>query len=226
MKKLFTNIEFKNTSTKDQLPLKCYNCGNTFYVTKRTIIVASDLKQRKQAKFCSINCSNEAQTKRQKLNCTNCNRIFEKKLKEIKKSKNHFCSRSCAGTYNNKHKTHGTRRSKLEVWLEDQLNDLYPILNIDFNKKDTIGSELDIYIPSMKLAFELNGIFHYEPIYGEDKLQQIQENDTNKFQACQKKEISLCSIDTSQQKYFKEKSSKKYLDIITTIINQRTLLNS
>jgi hypothetical protein len=66
----------------------------------------------------------------------------------------------------------------------------------------------------------------YEPIYGEDKLQQIQENDKNKFQLCQKHNISLCVIDTSGQNYFKEKTSKKYFDIIVNIINQRTMLNS
>lgn len=77
----------------------------------------------------------------------------------------------------------------------------------------------------MKLAFELNGMFHYEPIFGEVKLNQILENNNNKFQSCQKHNISLCYIDTSQQKYFKPKSSQKYLDIITTIINQRTILS-
>jgi len=45
---------------------------------------------------------------------------------------------------------------------------LYPDLVIHFNKKDAINSELDIYIPSLKLAFELNGIFHYEPIFGKE----------------------------------------------------------
>jgi hypothetical protein len=79
---------------------------------------------------------------------------------------------------------------------------------------------LDIYLPSLKLAFELNGIFHYEPIYGTEKLNQIQNNDNKKFKLCYKNEISLCIIDVSQQKYFKAQTSKKYLNIITTIINQ------
>ena len=116
---------------------------------------------------------------------------------------------SCAGTYNNTHKTHGTRRSKLEVWIEEQLTKLYPNLEIHFNQKDTINSELDIYIPSMKIAFELNGIFHYEPIFGEDQLNKIQNNDHRKFAACHEAGISLCVIDTSGQKYFKPKSSQR-----------------
>jgi hypothetical protein len=103
--------------------------------------------------------------------------------------------------------------------LEAQLTTLYPTLDILYSDKTTINSELDIYIPSLRLAFELNGIFHYEPIYGEDKLTQITNNDNRKFQACLEQAIQLCIIDTSGQKYFKESTSQKYLDIITTIIN-------
>ena len=155
------------------------------------------------------------------LECRNCGKPFYKTPSEIKKTKNHFCSRSCAATHNNQNKTHGTRRSKLEFWLEQELPLLFPDLELHFNRKDTINSELDIYIPSLKLAFELNGIFHYEPIYGEHKLSQIRNNDQRKFQACLEQEIELCIIDSSGQKYFKDKSSRKYLDIISTLIKQK-----
>jgi hypothetical protein len=105
--------------------------------------------------------------------------------------------------------------------LEQQLPILYPDMEFHFNRKDTINSELDIYIPTLSLAFELNGIFHYEPIYGPDKLSQIQNNDHRKFQACLEKGIELCITDTSSLSYFKEQSAKKYLDIITNIINMK-----
>lgn len=226
MKPLYTDNEFKNSKSTDKLPCKCYQCNNIFYEYKKIIANALRSYHNQQTKYCSQKCHGLSKIRKQKVNCKNCNVEFEKLPNEIKKTKNNFCSRSCAASYNNKHKTHGTRRSKLEMWLEDQLNILYPNLNILFNDKETIKSELDIYIPSMKLGFELNGIFHYEPIYGEDKLQKIQENDFNKFQACQKQNISLCSIDTSGQKYFKPKTSQRYLDIITTIINKERLLNS
>ena len=81
------------------------------------------------------------------------------------KSGHLFCNHSCAATYNITHKTVGTRRSKLEVWLESQLRELYPNLTLLPNDKTAINSELDFYFPELKLAFELNGIFHYEPIY-------------------------------------------------------------
>jgi hypothetical protein len=87
---------------------------------------------------------------------------------------------------------------------------LYPNLEIKYNSKEEIHSELDIYIPKYKLAFELNGIFHYEPIFGGQKLEQTQNNDKNKFQLCQENKISLCVIDTSSLKYFKEQNAEKY----------------
>lgn len=59
---------------------------------------------------------------------------------------------------------------------------------------------MDIYIPVLSLAFELNGIFHYEPIYGEGKLLSIQNNDDRKFQACLEHDIELCIINSSEQK--------------------------
>lgn len=93
-------------------------------------------------------------------------------------------------------------------------------MEIHFNRKDTIGSELDIYFPSLKIAIELNGIFHYEPIFGDVKLQKIQENDQNKFQMCQKHGIGLCVIDTSGMKYMKPKNAQKYLDVIIDIIGE------
>lgn len=73
----------------------------------------------------------------------------------------------------------------------------------------------------MKLAFELNGIFHYEPIYGDKKLNQIQNNDTRKFQACLEKGIEMCIIDVSSLSYFKTTNAKKYLDIVCGLIDMK-----
>lgn len=101
--------------------------------------------------------------------CKNCKKLFQKAQSQINQTKNNFCSSSCAATYNNTHKTTGTRRSKLEVWLETKLPEIYLNQEFHFNGKDTINSELDIYLPKLSLAFELNGIYHYEPIHGPKK---------------------------------------------------------
>lgn len=138
---------------------------------------------------------------------------------ELKKNKYQFCSGSCSATYWNQHKTWGSNRSKLEKWIEEQFANLYPNLEIHYNRTDAINAKLDIYIPSLKLAFELNGIFYYEPIFGKDRLDKTQTNDGRKFQACLEKKIELCVIDTSSVKYFKHQNVIPFLNIITKIIN-------
>lgn len=175
--------------------------------------------------FCSRACVHKFNTTKQLIVCKRCCKEFYKTLGQIKRSPNHFCCKSCACTWNNMHKKYGTRRSKLEVWIEERLMQLYSDLVIEFNQKDAINSELDIYIPSLKLAFELNGIFHYEPIFGKEKLKSIKNNDNRKYQACIDAGISLCIINTSAQSYVKPKTSQKYLDIICRIIELNIAVN-
>ena len=220
MKALYTKEEFNKAKLKDKLSCECYICSKPFLVKKHSIMYA--LKgTRDYAKYCSKPCQSIGQIKRQKCNCLNCGLEFGKKIAEFKRSKKHFCSQSCSVSYNNTHKKTGTRRSKLEIYLEQQLTILYPALQIDYNKKDTINSELDIYIPSLKLAVELNGIYHYEPIHGQNKLEQIQNNDQRKFQACLEKNIELLLIDVSGFKHWKEEKANFFLKIIVQIINDK-----
>jgi len=223
MKPLFTEEEFNNAKSEDKLPCECYYCKKQFFPYKKAI--KHELKSNSGwIKFCSIACHNRYKFGESVLTkCSNCNKHIYKDPSQIKKSKtgNIFCSKSCAATYNNKHKIHGTRRSKLEIYLEKQLTLLYPSLEILYNNKETINSELDIYIPSFKLAFELNGIFHYEPIFGDEKLGKIQNNDERKFQACLENQIELVLIDVSSLGYFKPKNADKYLNIIINIINKK-----
>jgi hypothetical protein len=221
MKQLYTQSEFNNAKTNDKLPCECYVCGRVFYKEKRAIVSTLKNVCGHKGKYCSIKCRSIGVYKQIEIKCTNCNTTVLKFPNQIKKYKNHFCSSSCAATYNNKHKVSGNRRSKLEIWIEERLKNLYPHLEILYNKSDAINSELDIYIPSLNIAFELNGIFHYEPIFGINKLQQIQKNDIFKSKLCLENKIDLCTIDVSQQKYFKESTSKKFLDIIISIINER-----
>jgi hypothetical protein len=222
MNKIFTEKEFNLAKSMDELKLKCYHCDKIFFKYKKEI--KTILKRGiDKGKYCSVECRNNSRKNRTNVNCDNCNLVFEKKVTQITKSKSgkNFCSKSCAVTFNNKNKTYGTRRSKLESWIEERLIELYPNIEFHFNQKTAINSELDIYIPSLNIAFELNGIFHYEPIYGVDKFNQIKENDISKTKLCHEAKIDLCIIDTSSQINFKESTSKKFLEIIVKIINQR-----
>lgn len=73
----------------------------------------------------------------------------------------------------------------------------------------------------LKLAFEINGIHHYEPIYGVDKLLKTQANDHKKYQSCLEKGIELCSINTSKQLHFKESNAAPFLKIIKDVLDQQ-----
>lgn len=206
--------------TNQLYSLECSNCKNLFQRLKKHILHAlkNNLKM-----VCSKKCFHNSQNLSSTVNCSHCDTKIKKPQAEIKKNKsgNFFCNQSCAASFNNTHKKFGNRKSKLEIWLESKLSIQYPELKILYASKEAINSELDIYIPSLNLAFELNGIYHYEPIHGQDKLDKIQNNDHRKFQACLEKGIELCIIDTSQHKYVKEQTNLKYLEIIKKIIDRK-----
>lgn len=175
--------------------------------------------------YCSKACKGKASDFSVHVPCGQCGTILHKKRRELNGSKSGklFCGHACSATYNNSRGTGGSagkRISKLEIWMAAQLKEQYPELEFHFNRKDTIGSELDIYIPSLKLAFELNGIFHYEPIFGDVKLAGIQNNDRRKFSACAERGIGLCIIDVSKHKYVKPSTCAPYLKIVTDIIDE------
>lgn len=196
--------------------LICPGCNTSFY--KEVKYINQNIK-RGCIPVCSRQCNYIARSKRGKvtISCKECNKVVVKRVSAM--SKNNFCSQSCSARYNNKNKKVGSRRSKLEIYIENQLSKIYPQLSIQYNNKKIIGSELDIYLPALRLAFELNGIYHYEPIHGIDKLQSIQTNDINKFQKCQELGISLCIINCSSMKHFKKLTADIFLNIIKNIID-------
>jgi hypothetical protein len=214
--------KIKYYKSHEKIDFLCDFCNNVFQRTKKGVY--DSLNHNKKFIVCSKNCQNKMMSQIKGIPliclCKQCNISFLKKQSQIKKTKNNFCSRSCAGKYNSEHKTVGNRRSKIEFYIETQLCNKYNF-EILFNNKEIINAELDIYIPSLKLAFELNGIFHYEPIYGCDKLKKIQTNDNRKFQACLEKNIELCILDISRMKNFKKERANEYILIINKIIDDK-----
>ena len=201
--------------------LICDNCHNDF--TRDSKSMKTGGRKKSNFIFCSKNCYTVFQSFKIDITCSNCNLSFKRINSQIKKSKsgNQFCTKSCAATHNNLNKSYGIRRSKLEKQIETQITSLYTDLDFEFNQKTAIGSELDIFIPKLKLAFELNGIYHYEPIHGTNKLNKTKNNDQLKFALCHQNKISLCVIDISFIKNFKPIKAQRILKIITDIIEDK-----
>ena len=112
---LYSDNDFKIAKYDDKLPLKCYQCHQTFFFIKKNIL--QEIREnRGRLKFCNQKCHHDYNmpTLRKEVNCKQCDKIFIKKNHEIIKTKNNFCSKSCAAIYNNAHKTKGTTVSKLE----------------------------------------------------------------------------------------------------------------
>lgn len=182
----YSEIEFMTAKSRDFLDVECERCHRLFKRLKKDVVRA--LNDPTRGKVCSNTCKlanlKDSNVKHDQLlnqvNCANCSILFFKRPSEIIRSDNHFCTRSCAATFNNTHKKYGNRRSKLEHEIEKELTSSHPNLEVHYNRKDTIGTELDIFIPMLKLAIELNGIFHYKPVFGQKKLDQIRSNDLKK----------------------------------------------
>lgn len=214
MKMLIHQEAFDNSKSRDLIPLECKNCHKIFYRAKNQIQVALKGNSTHTYDYCCLKCWQAKQKKTVSVKCKNCGKIFESIPSKAKRGKNRFCTISCSTTYNNKNKTTGYRRSKLEKYLETQIEKYYPELKCSYNNKKVIGSELDFYFPTLQLAIELNGIFHYKPIYGAAKLQKIKANDLQKTIECKNKDITLFVIDAQSNDKLSEKEKAKYWKIV------------
>jgi len=181
------------------IKLKCYYCKKLF----ERILADHTRNIRKYSyrykhTFCNRKCFNnhKKQINLVKTFCGSCNKKITTLPSEIKKSKSgkSFCSKSCAATYNNKLKRK-SRRSKIETKFYNLLVKEFPNLTILANDKIMLnGLETDVAIPSLKLAIEWNGIVHFKPIYGQTKLNKIQNIDSKKTKIATNKNINLIVI--------------------------------
>lgn len=107
----------------------------------------------------------------------------------------------------------------MEALLVEMLAEQYPHLQIITNDKLALdGYELDIYVPSLKLGIEWNGIVHFKPIYGETKLSKIQKRDMEKQHLAEESGINLIVIpDLVSTKAYVRESFHKIREIIDTL---------
>jgi len=223
MIKMYSDNDFTKSVNKSLLQLKCEGCGKIFYKTKKYIKLASNKNRNEAARFCSSECyEKQVPNNLQRMKCGWCGKDIIKKGSDVKKSKsgNCFCSISCCVKFNNHNNPTGTTVSNLEKFIRAKLLNDFPNLLMLFNSKSEIGFELDIFAPSVKIAFELNGIHHYKPIHGDDKLKRIRELDELRREACLSKGIDLVIIDTSCQNEFDEESSHEFYSIINNKLHE------
>jgi hypothetical protein len=230
MKILITVEELNDKRSRDLVPLECEICGNTFYKVKSHVM--RGIKGTRQITTCSKECSGKMIGKKNKrpiefitLTCEVCKVKFERKAIQyrkvnLKKNKVCCCSRKCAASWQYSQGLMKNMRSTLEYWIEETLTPLFPDLGIRYNVRDIIDGELDIYIPSLNVAFELN---HYKPIYGTEKLEKRQTKDFEKSIDCFSKVIDLHVIDCREFKYLNENVDIKYLNYIVDVIKRKVV---
>ena len=139
--------------------------------------------------------------------CPVCGKILLLTESEFKKRK--YCGGTCRNKRNNR-EIYGTR-SKAEVYLENKLKEEFPELVMNFNDRKLLnGMELDVYIPSLKLAIEWNGIYHYKNIRDDGFFEKVKNKDFMKMTECKKMNIHLYIIKdlTSQNKFIKDETEK------------------
>lgn len=83
-------------------------------------------------------------------------------------------------------------RFMLETHFNEPFKNVHPewLMNPETNR----CMELDMYCEKLKIAVEYNGIHHYEPIYGDEKLEGVQFKDALKQKICEEMGIRFIQI--------------------------------
>ena len=82
--------------------------------------------------------------------------------------------------------------------------------------------EIDMYNEELKLAFEYNGIHHYEPVFGQEYLEKTQIRDSYKSKLCEKFGIKLIHIKAIK----KNTSKKKLIENIVAQLSEHKIIIS
>lgn len=131
-------------------------------------------------------CPNNPDNSLIKVPCANCGTPLQVTPKYFNRTRhgNNFCNKSCAAFHRHKNgQIKKTNRSKAEIKILEAINQKFPELEVLCNNRTLLsGLELDLYIPSLKLGIEYNGPLHYQPIFGQEKLEKGQRYDTMKAQ--------------------------------------------
>lgn len=137
--------------------------------------------------FCSLECYSKTRITSCEFPCGQCGSTVIRRIAEVRKSKSNrfFCSPVCSAKYNNYRRTIKSglsSRSRAEDYVIELIKFSFPNLETVPNARlpFTNYMELDVWLPTINMAIELNGPMHYFPIHGDEKLAKIQNADFQK----------------------------------------------
>jgi hypothetical protein len=206
--KNFCSKDCSNKYRSKKIEVFCNCCGSDTLKSVNQLVKGKKL-------FCSLDCSYKYKDKRVKVSCEVCNKLFLKQKFEIGRTKKNCCSKECSLLLAKFHKNWGSSRSKLEVAIEAYLKNNF-LFHIDYNK-NKIGYELDIHVPHLELAIEINGILHYKAIFGIEKLLRTQKTDREKVLECKKRNIKLVVINVSKDRGSKKIQNQRIEEVVKII---------
>ena len=105
-------------------------------------------------------------------------------------------------------------RSLAEQIAIDLLRFHFKKLEVLPNDRKAVGRELDIYLPTLKVALEIDGIFHTRPVFSEASFEKTKLNDAKKTKLCEDADIKLFRITLPED-------SRKYYEFIKKDIVER-----
>lgn len=199
-------------STHRRKIIHCSQCGK-----EKELILSRLLKRNFCSRTCSARYNGVLQKKPKSVKpiklpkikkplieklCSNCHKTILRTQRDIDNSKSgtFFCQKSCKTKYANQYQIIHKPKSRAEILLVKLIKDKFPNLEVQENVRSILKSklEIDIFIPSLKLAIELNGPVHYIPMYGQEKLNKVKNKDLLKQAEINQLGFNLIIIDISQ----------------------------
>jgi len=201
-----------------KVSVNCTHCNSVYFIKKNLYT------ETRKNYFCSLSCYKQNKSEKKiEVECLICEKKFFKYHCKVLASPRHCCSVECAKILKRTKKDWGSNRSKLEMYVEERLKKDFN-LKFLFNEAK-IGYELDIHIPELNSAIEINGITHYKPIYGENILKKKIEIDQNKADECKKQNIELSILNVSEDKNYPYVLERRYNEIKKLILKRIKITN-
>lgn len=175
---------------------KCRNCG---CAVKPTAAQRWKLKKGLiPGIYCSRSCKAAASKRRLTEKCAVCGKDTTRLMSQVRKSKSGkiFCSPECGTIWSNWKGPKFNATSILEREIGEKLKADFPDIEIELGNRTVLDSSVDIWIPGAKVAIEINGPHHYQPLRGSIKsyINTI-KNDLRKIRQAQEAGITMYVLD-------------------------------